>query len=173
MTKLIHFQLFDLPDCRIVGKELVIPKMDPQNNPVPAFWDKCFAENIFEPLEKMTSALFPDALYDAAGAYLDWMGDLQPDGSYRCIVGMVMKPGAIPPEGYAFMDLPACQLALGQVQGPESEVYAAADKLLPPLIRQAGKSAGDYMIEVYACPRFTTPDPVDHTVVLDYYLQVK
>lgn len=173
MTKLIQFQLFDLPPCRIVGKELLIPRMDDQNNPVPAFWGRCFAEDVFAPLEKMTDALFPDALYDAAGAYLDWIGDLQPDGSCRCIVGMVMKPGSTPPKGYAFKDLPACQLALGQVKGPESEIYAAAERLILPLVKQAGKSVGSYILEVYACPRFTTPDPVDHTVILDYYLQVK
>ena len=172
MTELVHFQLLELPACRLVGKELRVPQKN-EENPIPAFWSRCFAEDIFTPLEQMKDSLFPEALFDAPDAYLDWMGDMEPDGSWRCLVGMIMKPDAVPPEGYAYRDLPACTLALGQVKGTEPEIYTDSEGLIMPRVRETGRLPGSFMMEVYACPRFTTPDPADGTVILDCYLQLK
>lgn len=173
MAELIHFEFVNLPPCRVIGRELTLSMEEmAKANPVPAFWGKCFEENAFAPLEALGDALYNDALVDAAGAYLDWMGDVEPDGRFRCLVGMLAKPGAEPPEGYAFKDLPAGTLALGQIKGPENEIYSQSESLVMPLIKKAGKKPAGYMMEVYVCPRFTTPDE-NGCVVLDYYMEVQ
>lgn len=173
MAELIHFELIEIPACRVIGRELTTSMEEmAKANPVPAFWQRCFAENAFAPLEALGDALEDNALLDAKGAYLDWMGDVEPNGRFRCLVGMLAKPGTEPPEGYGYKDLPAGTLALGQIKGPESEIYAQSEGLIMPLIQKAGKKPAGYMMEVYACPRFTAPDEKGH-VILDYYMEVQ
>lgn len=97
MAELIRFELIDLPVCRIIGRGADVEN---GQNPLPPLWSRCFGDGTFEKLEQTTDSLFPDALYDAADAYLDWCDEK------RCIVGMVMKPGTVPPEGFDFAELP-------------------------------------------------------------------
>ena len=170
MAELVQFQVLKLPSCRIMGRAL---RVDPkQANPIPAFWEDCFQQDIFSKLEKM-EGLYQEILLDAGDAYLSWTGELEEDGSFTCMAGMLMRPGTPVPEGFDFRDLPGCRAAMGQIKGTIPEVYAQEMDLLLPEMEKLGLVPGSFSMEVYACPRFTTPDPADGTVILDYYVQIK
>lgn len=170
MADLVRFQILTLPPCRIVGRAL---KVDPKEaNPIPAFWEDCFQKGIFTQLEQM-EGLYQEILPDADDAYLSWNGELETDGSFTYMIGMLMRPDTPVPEGLDYRDLPQCRVAIGQIKGTIPEVYAQEMDLLLPEMEKLGLVPDSFSMEVYACPRFTTPDPIDGTVILDYYVQIK
>ncbi|MGI5856710.1 MAG: GyrI-like domain-containing protein [Candidatus Merdivicinus sp.] len=171
MAELIQFQMMELPAFRMMGKALTVSPYGA--NPIPEFWRKCFADGTFPVLEAMKDAQYQEILDDARDAYIGWMGDLREDGSFTCLIGMLMRPGTPAPEGFAFRDVPACRAAAGRIKGNEPEIYAMENDLLLPEMEKLGLAPDSFCMEVYACPRFTTPDPADGTVILDYYMQVR
>lgn len=171
MAELIQFQMMELPAFRMMGKALTVSPYGA--NPIPEFWRKCFADGTFPVLEAMKDAQYQEILDDARDAYIGWMGDLREDGSFTCLAGMLMRPGTPAPEGFAFRDVPACRAAAGRIKGNEPEIYAMENDLLLPEMEKLGLAPDSFCMEVYACPRFTAPDPADGTVILDYYMQVR
>ncbi len=164
MTRLIHFEIKNMPEMRVIGKT-ICPKMDMgDDNPVPAFWEKCFSDGVFKTLETLPNPLVKD--------YVGFMCDGPDKKTFTYICGMLFPKGTAVPEGFDYRDMPAMPTAVGWIQGPDKKVYADAYKLThDEMIKQGFTlySKNSYCMELYNCPRFTTPQP-NGDVILDYYM---
>lgn len=168
MAKLIKFEVKQLPKIYLVGKELrydmeVHMKGD---NRIPAFWEKCFAENIFSTLEKQS-----DYVYDTAyvGVMIDWD---KGDGNFSYICGMLFKEGIPAPEGFVLREIAAGKVGLSWIKGKDTaDVCSNAHVLTEQAIKDAGFPYDKikWCMELYNCPRFTTPDE-NGEIILDYYI---
>ncbi|MCL2321753.1 MAG: GyrI-like domain-containing protein [Oscillospiraceae bacterium] len=170
MGKLIKFQVADLPDVLLVGKE-IRHSMEEQmkgNNPIPAFWDRCFAEDIFSVFQKQAYSIFKS---DYVGVMTDWD---KGDGDFSYIIGMLMKPGADVPEGYVSHVIKATKVAIGWIQGKDvADVCMNAHELTEKALEDKGHSCEKmtWSMELYNCPRFTSPDE-NGQIILDYYIPI-
>jgi len=168
--KLIEFKVSELPNVLLVGKELR-HSMEEQmkgNNPLPYFWDSCFADETFSILEKQS-----EFVYNAAyvGVMIDWD---KGDGKFSYIVGILMKPGADVPEGFVSRTIDATRVAIGLIQGKDAQdVCSKAHEVTEQALKADGYSNNGmkWCMELYNCPRFTTPDKNDE-IVLDYYIPI-
>lgn len=165
MSELIEFQTRQLPVMRVIGKP-VYPKMDMKDNPIPAFWGKCFSENAFLILENLSQ-------YHLDSAYVGFMCDWS-DGNevFTYLCGMLMTPDCPVPEGYVYRDFPASTAAVGWIRGPEKDNYKVAHKLTQEELEKQGyrvDKAAKWCMELYNCPRFTEPKE-NGDVILDYYI---
>lgn len=170
MSELVKFEVKRLPDLRVAGKELRhnMQALMKGDNPIPAFWGKCFSEGVFAPLEQQA-----DVVYDAA--YIGFMTDWgRGDGDFSYIVGMLMKAGAEVPEGYCFRDIATTDAAVGWVKGSSvADVCARAHVQTEQALKENGRKCDTmtWCMELYNCPRFTTPD-ANGDIILDYYIPV-
>lgn len=164
MAKLVNFQINQLQDYRIIGKA-IYTMMGIKENPIPSFWGKCFEDGTFEQLEEMDD-------YHIDNSYVGWMGDWKEDGTFTYICGMLMKQNTPVPEGYIYRDVPASTVAIGWIQGLEKDIYPVAHEITQKAMEEKGYRA-DYgegwCMELYNCPRFTTPME-NGEVILDYYI---
>ncbi len=171
MAKLIKFEVVELPNLCVIGKELRY-SMEAHmkgDNRIGPFWDKCFSENIFETLEKQSDFIF-DSSY--VGIMLDWD---KGDGDFSYICGMLFKEGASVPEGYVMKEIEATKSALSWIQGKnEIDVCMSAHNLTEQAIKEKGlnSEAMSWCMELYNCPRFTTPDE-NGDIILDYYIPIR
>jgi predicted transcriptional regulator YdeE len=170
MGRLVKFEVGELPDVLIVGKELRcnMEELMKGNNPIPAFWGKCFEENIFATLEEQTDLIYNK---DYVGIMLDWNND---DSHTSYIVGMLMKPGAAVPAGYFSRDLEATKVAIGFIQGKDTpDVCSNAHELTEQALKSEDFTCEKmtWCMELYNCPRYTTPDENDE-IILDYYIPI-
>jgi predicted transcriptional regulator YdeE len=136
------------------------------DNRLGALWDKCFAENTFAALESQVEHVF-DPSY--VGFMTDW--DLG-DGDFSYIVGMMMKDGAQIPDGYIVKKLPACKAGVGWIRGDDvRDVCSNAHEQTTSALKGHGRQCETmrWCMELYNCPRFTTPDE-NGKITLDYYI---
>lgn len=168
MGVLIDFEVKSLPQLKLVGKELR-HSMEAQmkgDNPLPGFWGECFGEDAFAPLEAQA-----DQVYDPSyvGVMIDWA---RGDGMFSYVVGMLMKPDAVVPEGYYSVMLDETHAAVGYIRGKDTaDVCDNAHELTEAALKEKGLNCDGmaWSMELYNCPRFTTPD-ADGNIVLDYYI---
>jgi len=170
MAELIHFETKELPDLVVIGKEIrySMEKLMQGDNPLPKFWGTCFEEGIFGALESQAEHVFDDSY---VGFMTDW--DLG-DGDFSYVVGMMMKEGAQIPDGYAVKKLPACKAAVGWIRGDDTaDVCSAAHEMTVGALKEKGHQCETmrWSMELYNCPRFTTPDN-EGKITLDYYVPV-
>ena len=89
-------------------------------------------------------------------------------------IGMFFPPETEAPEGFESMDVPAGDLAVGYIKGPDDGELYSQHEAIAAIIAQRGWTP-DYSqicFERYNCPRFTTPD--EHgEVILDYGIYLK
>ena len=168
MGKLVKFDIRDMPDILLVGKDIrhSMAEQMKGNNPLPGFWDKCFTEDVFKALEAQANYVFDDAY---VGVMADWATG---DGCFSYIVGMLMKPGAQVPSGYICRELKAEKVGIGWIQGKDvSDVCSNAHELTEQRLKSDGHSCANmaWCMELYNCPRFTTPDE-NGEIILDYYI---
>ena len=168
-AKLAKFEVKDLPDLCIIGKEIV-GKMEDlgENNPIPAFWGKCFEENIFETLEKTLS----ENIYDPA--YVGYMFSLN-SSEFVNVCGILMKPDTKVLDGFVKYDIKKCTIGIGWIQGKEPDIFMAAHVLTEQAFKDAGYKYDDsksFSMEVYVCERFNTTDE-NGNKILDYYIPIK
>ncbi len=171
MGNLVKFEISDMPEVLLVGKELrhSMAEMMAGDNPLPDFWGRCFADGTFQTLEAQSGFVceyFGDAY---AGVMMDWDNG---DGLYSYIVGMLMNAGAEVPPGYVSRKLNAATVAVGWIQGKDTpDVCARAHELTEQALKADGRSCDKmaWTMELYACPRFTTPDE-NGNIILDYYI---
>ena len=168
MAELVKFEVIDFPATKLIGKEIrysMAAHMQGDNR-IPALWEKCFTDGTFTWLEAQK-----DFVHDPA--YVDVMTDWgKGDGDFTTIVGMLMKDGATVPEGYIRRDLPACKAVVSWIKGnAPAELYAAAHPLTEQKLRAEGYTNDKmtWCMELYNCPRFTTPDESGN-IILDYYI---
>lgn len=168
MAKLIKFEVVELPRIYLVGKELRYNMEEHMkgDNRIPAFWYKCFADNIFSILEKQ-----PDYILDPAyvGLMMDWD---KGDGNFSYICGMLFKEGVTVPEGFVLREIGTEKAGLSWIKGKDTaDVCSNAHVLTEQAIKEAGLRSDrmKWCMELYNCPRFTTPDE-DGQIILDYYI---
>ncbi len=168
MAKLIQLEIKELGEWCVAGKP--IQSQLGMVNPIPAFWDTCFADGTFAKLEALgEQVLCPD--------YVGFMTDFKSgDGKFTYIVGMMMKSGfTLPQEGYdGFMvkAVSASTAAIGYIQGSSTpDVCMNAHELTCSAFEEKGYTfeGGDWCMELYNCPRFTAPDE-NGQIILDYYV---
>lgn len=168
MAKFLQFNVTELPELWAVGKE-IRPNIEEQmkgNNPLPAFWGQCFQEDAFKALETQGESVY-DPSY--VGVMLDWK---KGDGHFTYVIGMLMKPGANVPDGYVCRTLPAGRAAVGWIQGKDAaDVCGPAHVMTEGALKAEGHSCDtmEWCMELYNCPRYTTPD-ANGDIVLDYYI---
>ena len=88
----------------------------------------------------------------------------------------MMKPGVPVPAGFVSRTLKPAKVAVGWVKGKKSnegDIYANAHSLTEKSMMETGmkpsRRPDSWCMEVYTCPRFTTPDE-NGDIIMDYYL---
>jgi len=165
-AKLIKFEIKELPDLRVIGKEIIIKMSEfQQHNPIPEFWGKCLNDNTFGYLEQELK----DQMYSPD--YVGYMQMLNAD-EFTNVCGILMKPDAPVPDGYVSYDVKAFTSGVSWIQGTEPDIYIGEHTLTEPEIDKAGykydESKG-FTIEAYNCPRYTQPDENGNRII-DYYV---
>ncbi len=168
MGTLVNFEVKKLPELKLIGKELRhgMEALMKGDNPLPAFWDECFGAAIFAPLEAQAAQVY-DPSY--LGVMLDWA---RGDGMFSYVIGMLMLPGAEVPEGYYCATLAETDAAIGYIRGKDTaDVCSNAHELTERALKEKGLQCDGmaWSMELYNCPRFTTPDE-NGDIVLDYYI---
>jgi len=163
MAELIEFFIKDLPKLRVVGKTIGVDwQKIGENNPIPAFWDKCFKDGTFAKIEEN-----PDRIHDPS--YVGYMTM----NSYTC--GMLVQPDFPVPKGYQFNDLEPVKVAIGWIKGQDKDVFMNAHSLTDKALRTMGyifNEKSGWSMELYNCPRFTERDAAGN-VIMDYYIPVQ
>lgn len=167
-AKLIKFEIKDLPDLCIVGKEVIVKLSEfEKHNPIPEFWHKCHEDSIFDVLSNTLS----EYVYDPS--HVGYMQMLN-ENEFTNVCGIMMKPGVPVPEGYVVYSVEAYTAGIGWIQGKEPDIYIGEHSLTEPAVKEAGYKYDEkkgFSIEVYNCPRFTTVDENGNRV-LDYYIPI-
>jgi predicted transcriptional regulator YdeE len=163
-AELIDFQVVELAEGKVIGKEIRAVMSPQAPNPIPGFWTSCFADGTIATLRKLDGLLYPNAL-------VGWLGEYQPsEQSFVYLVGMVAGPEVMPPAGFTARDLPAGRYAVGYIRGPEPDIYAQArDLTSAELVKRhlAPDTQAGFEIEWYDDERF---NGAGTTHVLDYYI---
>jgi len=138
------------------------------------YWGKFFENGWFGELEKLVTD--PAKTCEDGAAYTGLMRWKEGE-PFQYWIGMFMPPGTAVPEGYGYVDLPAGELGICWVQGPESEVYMQEEKCASKLYAEGMKVVADeqgasWFFERYVCPRFTEADE-DGNIILDIVHYVK
>jgi predicted transcriptional regulator YdeE len=168
MDDLVKFEVIKLPKVLIVGKEIRYSDeaLNNGDNRLPGFWDRCYQENIFAPLESQTEHIFDNSY---AGVFLDWyLGD----GDFSYIVGMLMKEGATVPAGYFARELAETEVALIWIKCKSiTETRTVPFESTAKAIKEAGRNCANmkWCIDLYHPIRSTTPDE-NGNVILDCYI---
>jgi len=166
VPRLVNFEVKELPRLCVVGKAIQVQSAG-QENPIPALWDRCFADGTFEVLEGLKE-------YHLGGDYVGWIGEWGPEG-FVYICGMLMQPEVPVPEGFSLRELPPGKVAVAWIKGQRAEVLLQAHALAEEALLNQGYEydpAACWSMEVYNCPRWTNPD--EHgELILDYYIPVK
>jgi predicted transcriptional regulator YdeE len=166
-AELIDFQTVELPEGKIVGKQMRVLMSLEGLNPIPDFWMTCMGDGTIATLRKLGGILFPNAL-------VGWMGDYRPsDQSFVYFVGMVAGPEVMPPEGFTVRTLPARRYAVGYIKGQEPDIYPAAHDLTTAELEKrhlAVDAQAGFEIEWYDDERFNGDGRIH---VLDFYVPLK
>ena len=170
MGELIKFEIGELPDILIVGKEIrhSMEALMKGDNPIPAFWDLCFSEGIFAELEDQSGNIHDPAY---VGVMVDWD---RGDGDFSYIVGMLMKTGADVPDGFICREVNATKVAIGWIKGADvADVCSKAHEYTEKALKAEGFTCKKitWCMELYNCPRFTEPDE-NGDIILDYYIPI-
>ena len=171
MAKLVNFTVIDLPDLFAVGKVLQTNMAEVSKaNPIPAFWDACFTDGTFNQIEKSSETLYnPDYIglmynYNAATG----------DFCYMC--GMLLTKEYLPSSDFRSYHLEPIKTAISWIRGADTiEICSKAHDLSMKAIHDEGydwANAAGWVIELYNCPRFTSPDSEGH-LILDYYVPIQ
>ena len=167
MPELVKLEIIEQPEIVILGKLIRVNRdeLHAGKNPIPAFWGKCFEDGVFATLEALA-----DHIHNPA--YVGYM-----NSDYEYICGMMMKSGVPVPDGFAAHTLEPTKVAVGWIKGKkdnEPAIYANAHTFTEKAMLEKGMKFNSYIkqgwcMEVYTCPRFTTPDE-NGDIILDFYL---
>jgi len=168
MNELVKFEVIRLPTICIVGKEIRYSDeaLNQGDNRLPSFWDKCYKENIFAPLELQTEYVF-DCSH--VGVFLDWYVG---DGDFSYVVGMLMKDGVDVPAGYFARELAETDVALCWVKCKSiTQTRAVPFESTATAIKEIGRGCANmkWCMDLYHRERSTTPDE-NGDVILDCYI---
>lgn len=170
MGSLVKFEVAEMPDVLVVGKEIRhnLRALRRGSNPIPAFWERCFQDGTFPALEAQGGQIQSPGY---VGVMTNWDKGFR---NYSYVVGMLMKAGADVPEGFVGYPLGAAQVATGWLQGKDAADAGANahDSTQQELEAQGYKWAkAKWCMERYVHPRFTTPDE-NGNIIMDYCFPV-
>ena len=158
-----------MPNVRFVGKKYT--DSDRVDGMFGAKWGEWFANSWFGALESEIAMLPKE---NEGAAYLGLMRER--NGVFEYWIGMFAAEGSPVPLGFAYLDVPAGDIATAWVYGNEElgEIYGAGPhNACVDKFREKGWQLDDtYSFERYQCPRFTTADK-DGNVILDYCIYAK
>jgi predicted transcriptional regulator YdeE len=167
-AKVVKFEIKELPQLCVIGKEISVKMSElGTSNPIPAFWEKCMSENIFETLEK----IFDENIYDHG--YVGFSKMLNED-EFIYVCGILMKPDTKAPEGFVKHDIESFTAGIGWIQGPYPDIFKVEHILTEEAVKNAGYKydiTKDFSFELYNCPRYTNPDENGNRI-LDYYMPI-
>jgi len=148
----------DAPRMRFVGRKY--GEADMKWGGYGHIWGEWFSKGLFAPLEAIYETL-PAGMEDD-GAYVGLMRHKSGEPS-EYWVGMFLAADAEAPQGYEAVDFPASRLGVAWLKGPESEIYGAEDIAVKGLEKAGFVPVPDergacWLMERYACPRFTAAD---------------
>lgn len=87
------------------------------------------------------------------------------DTPFEYWIGVFMPEGTAVPDGFRFIDFPACDLGVCWIYGKESEVFALEGKCGQRLEEEGFDIDTEWCFERYNCPRFTTPDENGNIII--------
>jgi len=70
-AQLIDFQIVELAEGKVIGKEIRVGMSPQAPNPIPGFWTTCLGDGTIAVLRKLDGLLYPNAL-------VGWVGDYRP-----------------------------------------------------------------------------------------------
>jgi len=156
----------EFPPFRLIGKRYT----DADRGPDGGFghkWQEWFEKGYFGPLEGIKDAL------PFGGGYVGWM---RYAGEWEYWIGAFFPEGTPVPEGYQYADIPAAEVGFCWLYDePEGELYGEeVHNMCLEAIQKAGWEIADepWFVELYNCPRFTTPDEKGK-IILDYGVCLK
>ena len=112
MVEIIKTSKETVPPLRFIGKKY--GDADRVDGLFGAKWGEWFENGWFDQLE----ALKPMVGW---GHYIGLMG--HEDGVFKYWIGMFLPADTIPPEGFEYMDYPACNLGVCRIKGSEDAIY--------------------------------------------------
>ena len=168
MSDIAKFEIIKLPRLIAVGKKFrySYEALNSGDNRLPAFWDKCYAENIFAPLEAQAEYVFNSS---HAGVFFDWR---QEDKLFSYIIGLLMKEGTTIPPGYSSYEIAATDVALIWANVKDlMETRAAPWDPTGKAIEESGRSCANmpWCADVFHPVRSTTPAE-NGELILDCYI---
>ena len=167
MSDIAKFEIIKLPRLIAVGKKFrySYEALNSGDNRLPAFWDKCYAENTFAPLESQIEYVFNTS---HAGVFFDW----RRDSNFSYIIGLLMKEGATIPSGYSSYDIAASDAAWCWAKSKDlMETRAVSWGSTDKAIQESGRSCANmpWCADLFHPVRSTTPN--EHgEVILDCYI---
>lgn len=168
MEELVRYEVISLPRLLVVGKALRYSDkaLNTGDNRLPGFWNSCYNENLFAPLEAQESFIFNCA---HAGVFIDW--DLG-DGDFTYIVGILMRQGVIIPSGYIAKELEECEVLYCWIKSQTlMQTRTASFDPIAEAIAKLGRSCANmrWCADLYHPVRSLTPDE-EGKVILDCYV---
>lgn len=149
MLEFINFKVVNFPRCRVIGKTLK-SNFKGEDHGVPAFWDQCLKDGTFKHLL---------ALSPISDDHVGWIGELDIEsGDFTYMVGMLFTADTPVLGGMDSRDIPACRVALAQVQGEPEELYVKAYRTAAEKLKEMNMNLlpKKLLLEVYNSPRYTT-----------------
>jgi len=168
MYEVIKLEVLKLPKLIAVGKKFrySYEALDNGDNRLPGFWNMCYEDNAFAPLESQMEYIYNSS---HAGIFFDWHSG---DSNFSYIVGMLMSEGASIPEGYTAYELAETEIALCWVKCKSlAETRAVPFESTAKAIKDINRSCAGmkWCIDLYHHSRSTIPDNNDE-VILDCYI---
>ena len=165
MAEIIKTSKEPVPAMRFIGKKY--GDEDRVDGLFGTKWGEWFDSSWFEQLEKTGPA-------EGFGYYIGLMG--HENGVFKYWIGMFMPAGTDIPEGFDYMDYPACHLGICRLKGNKNSIYCNE-----PMCHDRLKAEGYEMLDrEFICferePLCDDPDTVglqNDEVVLDICFFVK
>lgn len=126
MAEIIKIGKAPAPALRFVGKKY--GDEDRVDGLFGAKWDEWFKNNWFQLLEKLNPL-------EGWGHYMGLMG--HEDGVFKYWIGMFLPAETNPPEGFAYMDYPSCNVGFCRLKGREDNIYMN-EPMCAETLQQAG-----------------------------------
>lgn len=119
MAALKKIEFTQIPNVRIIGREVSHSLKEGAENPVPTLWEKSFCDGTVDMLKKLPLAV-PDCT-------IGWMGDVAGE-NFKYIAGVLAVENTPVPEGMQYRDISACDIARGYIYGNlhNGDVYCHA-----------------------------------------------
>ena len=171
MSELIKFEVKPFAAARVIGKLVDCSLNEGADNPVPGMWESMGQDGRLDFLKNMHERATPDP--DMVG----WLGGYNPESnSFTYIIGVLTRPDTPVPDGYAYRDIPDCEIGIAWIQGSDDngDIYQGAHDINAKAMQESGyeydHSAGGFEMEYYSHARFAIPATNgEKTLVMEYY----